>query len=429
MPLVPLTNFSFFYFGLETFLLIFFYYKASQALIESRRFYVIIILACLCSFSISNNLYILLQIPVLGGFIQNNLDPKYILYSFIACSWLTLYLLVRITLQSKRIIQKQINKPMIDPSKINSRHSRIPLSLALVGSMYTIETINIIRLNIGETSFLLGGNYINSSSGLSEYIAPVMAIYITRISGSKPNKIEKFIFSILLISSTYNFLLGMRASASVVMLFLLFVFYSFDANKKQIYTNSTSSKAWNYIPSFALILVGLNTIAGSFRLSVTYHGSLLPPINQFTEVLNTSSAILSLPVSLWGKVFSLSPNELIYGLASLSLPQQIFGVQAAYNPLFPYVELNNAGLQVGGGGHIIIWAIYFLGPVFGILLILSLFELLARQSMPVIFELTLSILAVRLCYYDPLSVILRTFTIGFLIYCLFFMVTVKHHQR
>lgn len=417
MVFVELSQLLRLYLCIETILIILLYFRSAAILIESGRYYIVTITACLSSFSLYNNIYMLLGNPFLGGFKVNGYSDSQILSFSVLSTILTLYLELRIINCAHKSIRTpnslkngSINSSLSDPAKV-------PLSLLLVFIMYSIEVFKISGSNPSATSFLTGGDYINSSSGLSEYIAPLMAIYIVKLNNRPRNIIEKIIYCLLFLFSSYNFLLGMRASASVVMLFLLFVLCESLLIRRTSNFARPSPFLNPYIyGAFLLFLIAGNTFVGSFRLSSSYHGSLMPPINQFTETLNSSIGFLNLPSADLGKIFSSNPLEFAYGLISLSLPQQFFGYEAAKNIVLPYNELTALGIQSGGGGLIYSWSLYVFGPALGLIVLGILFEALAKRSLPLSVEITLSILAVRVCFYDPLSVALRTITIGFAIY-------------
>ena len=399
----------------ETFLLILAFCWASYVAINTKSYYVVVIFSCLAAFSIVNNIYILLELPIMGSFLHNNFNSQLIFVVLLFISWSTILLFCDFCFSNSRFISYYQQSSAFAIKRVSRPH-HFPLSLFIITSMYLIEFLMVYPSISQQQSYFFGGEYLNTTSGLSEYIAPIMAIYLIKLKKRLISFYEKSSLVLLFFIASIYFFYGMRSSASVVFLFLIFIAFQFFSTGSKKYSLSITVLRSMIFPAFIFVLIIVNMVSSSFRLALEFHNTFFPPINQFIEVLNSSVAFLSLPDALFGRFFNQDLISLLFGLFALSVPQQLFGFNAALNPLLPFKEVLST-FSAGGGGHVFIWFIYLFGPFFGCLVMYFFFKLLfSRGIYSELICVSVSLLAVRFCFYDPISVLFRTLVIGLLVY-------------
>ncbi len=354
----------------------------------------------------------------------SNLSDFYISlsrYFLFSCFWI-----LGILNGSRKFIKKpnfKINKkPLNFNGKIFSFAIAVPILIELFRSLFFSEGLT--------NSYLLGGDFFyEGASGLTEYIAPGLALYLIS------NKKRKFLFLdyLCLASGLINILLGAKSNGVIVIIFSIIrisqVYLDFDLSKSK----SFLSPRFIFLSSM-LSLTGATTLlnflrCGLYGLDLNCRGLMLT-ISQASELINTNIAI-SREAPLLG--FGMEDPYLYFiSLIKLALPTKLTNLPAVYNPALPYIRIIDKGYHAGGGGSLDSHFIYAFGSIFGVLISFSLIYILGYLSTcpEIIFKIyklrissilityVLCLLSVRFFYYDPISVVIRTFPVGILLYFL-----------
>ncbi len=360
------------------------------------------------------SLYIVVNIPLAGAFSENKFDTdsitKFILISSIQCN---IILIFAVLIRKLRYVDRplRVYKVFKSDSVDHKRHpALVSASLIIAFIIYSLEWARIVLALSGKNSFIDGGDYYNLTSGLSEYIVVPLAIHTRdKLLKSSFSRLETLLYISFLLEASFLLLYGMRASASVIFVFLLII-VTIWARKRLLFAKSLHILFIGVMISFVLG----SSILGSLRLASVFHMQILPPINQFTETLNTSLAIAS--VSNEPLLLRENPITILQNLFTLTVPQSILGLEAALNILLPYNSIIESGYNVGGGGYIYSHYIYLFGPLIGFILVVFALLALILERLSRVYTIAISLLSIRFFMYDPISSSIRAFLISTLVY-------------
>lgn len=278
-------------------------------------------------------------------------------------------------------------------------------------------------------SYLLGGNkFFFASSGLSEYIALSLAVSLIYLKNKKINFLDLFVFVVALI----NIILGLKAAASLLVIYLLIRFSNYIAFVNKLIFKKEIFFRLTFLATVLLFIFFIN-FANLFRCVARFGGYLgcriqMFSISQASELLNTNISITR-DLNYLGEGLSY-PLSYIKSIIILAIPSKITNIPAVYNPALPYLKMIEKGFHVGGGGSLDSHLIFAFGNVIGLILSFIIifyigfcfssnsiyFKIFKLRISSELITTSIALLSIRFFYYDPISVLIRTLPIGLLLF-------------
>lgn len=293
----------------------------------------------------------------------NNLYDFYI--TIIRYSFFSLFWFLGVLKGSSKTFIKNSGGSVSEIKPINISGS---ISYYAVFIIITLELFLNLKNSGGiGNSYLLGGSkFFYASSGLSEYIALSLAVSLIYLKKKKINFFDLFISVVSLI----NIFLGLKAAASLLVVYLLIRFGNYIAFVNKLIFKKEIFFRLTYVAT-VLFFIFFTKIANLFRCAALF-GSYFAcriqmfSISQASELFNTNISITR-DLNYLGEGLS-DPLGYIKSIIILAIPSKITNIPASFNPALPYMKMFEKGMHVGGGGSLDSHLIFAFGNVIGLIL-------------------------------------------------------------